>query len=337
MIRSSRPPIGRIVALVVAMSAAIATASCAYPSELAPVPSTAERVHRAGTHTDHVIVISVDGLRPDAIGRYRAKTMQRLIAEGSHSLEAVTIMPSKTLPSHTSMLTGTELGTHGVTWNDERMDDHGHVATPTIFGSAKRAGFHTAAFFGKSKFQHLAVPGTLDHARVPGGWLGRSLADATVDAVEEYLKQEQPNLLFVHLGEPDFMGHAFGWMTTPYGWAVREADAEIGDLLEAADHAFGAGNYTVLITADHGGHGRSHGSEDPRDVTIPWIAWGKGVAAGTTLPAGIRTMDTAATALWLLGAEAGPESVGRAVTAAFTPAHVGTSVEVPQAQDPRTF
>ena len=110
--------------------------------------------------------------------------------------------------------------------------------------------------------------------------------------------------MFVHLADPDFAGHAFGWMSGAYGWAVGSADHQIGELLEAADRAFGPGEYTVIVTADHGGHGRNHGSDDPRDVTIPWIAWGKGVARGRTLPAGIRTFDTAVTALSLLGVDA---------------------------------
>lgn len=269
--------------------------------------------------TEHVVVISIDGLRPDAIERFGAKTLQRLMREGSHSLEATTILPSRTLPSHTSMLTGTEPDVHGVTWNSEQMEDHGHVATPTIFAAAKAAGYHTAAFFSKSKFEHLAVPGTLDHVQAPDNLLGKWTADQTVDDVEEYLEGHVPNLLFVHIGEPDFVGHVFGWMSLPYGLAVREADEEVGQLLEAVDEAFGKGNYTVILTADHGGHGRDHGSADARDTTIPWIAWGRGVAAGVTLEAGIRTMDTAATALWLLGLEGGTGTVGRSVTTAFEP------------------
>jgi arylsulfatase A-like enzyme len=73
----------------------------------------------------------------------------------------------------------------------------------------------------------------------------------------------------------------------------------------------------VLLTADQGGHGWSHGSSDPRDVTIPWIAWGEGVRAGTRVPNGVRTMDTAATALWLLGLPA--LGVGQPVQTAFQP------------------
>jgi arylsulfatase A-like enzyme len=215
------------------------------------------------------------------------------------------------------MLTGQEPEDHGVTWNSEQMEDHGHVVAQTIFGAASDAGFSTAAFFSKAKFAHLAVPGTLDHVQVPGGLLGKSRASSTVDHVERYLRTARPNLLFVHIGEPDFAGHVFGWMSTAYGWAVRTADEQVAELLSATDRAFGAGNYTVLITADHGGHGRNHGSEDARDVTIPWIIWGRGVTPDTRLPAGIRTVDSAATALWLLGVEPGGEIAGRVVTGAF--------------------
>jgi predicted AlkP superfamily pyrophosphatase or phosphodiesterase len=299
----------------------VALAPALIAGAAAPTPPAAPGPIMPGLMSDHVIVISVDGLRPDAIEKFGATNLQRLMREGSYSLEATTITPSKTLPSHTSMLTGTDPAEHGVTWNSEEMDEHGHVATPTIFAAAKAAGFHTAAFFSKSKFQHLAVPGTLDHAQAPGGLLGKWLADRTVDDVEDYLESNRPNLLFVHVGEPDFVGHVAGWMSKPYGWAVREADEEIGELLESAEEAFGAGNFTVILTADHGGHGRDHGSADVRDVTIPWIVWGKGVAAGTTLSSGIRTMDTAATALWLLGVKAPAGGVGQPVERAFEVSH----------------
>lgn len=302
-------------ALVPAVTIAAApTASLAPRAAIAGTDSSA--VH--GFVSDHVIVISVDGLRPDAIERFGARTLQRLMREGSYSLEAMTIMPSKTLPSHTSMLTGTEPEAHGVTWNSEELDEHGHVATPTIFAAAKQAGFHTAAFFSKSKFLHLAVPGTLDYVQAPDGWLGKFSADRTIDDAERYIEAHRPNLVFVHVGEPDFAGHLIGWMSAPYGWAVREADQEIGELLITAEQVYGAGNFNVIVTADHGGHGRGHGSEDPRDVTIPWIVWGKGVNPATVLEPGIRTMDTAATALWILGVDAPEAGVGRAVEAAFT-------------------
>lgn len=269
-----------------------------------------------GVTTDHVVVISIDGLRPDAIEKFGAATLQRLMREGSYTLNAKTIMPSKTLPSHTSMLTGAEPDEHGITWNENETDQHGHVAVPTMFADAHARGFRTAAFFSKGKFNHLNVPNTLDHIQVPGG-NDKWSAEQTVAHVEEYLGRERPNLMFVHFGEPDYAGHKFSWMSQPYARAVSKADRAVSQVLEAADRAFGAGNYSVIVTADHGGSGWNHGSRDPRDVTIPWIAWGEGVRGGTVLADGIRTMDTAATSLWLLGV---PESsVGEPVQAAFAP------------------
>jgi len=162
------------------------------------------------------------------------------------------------------------------------------------------------------------VPGTFDHAQAPGGWWGRWSAERTTrDLARDLEGGARPGLLFVHLGEPDFAGHLVGWGSGSYARAVRRADAAVAAVLGAADRAFGRGAYTVILTADHGGHGRNHGSADPRDRTIPWIAWGDGVAPGGPLPAGIRTMDTAATALWLLGLGVPAAWSGRPVLAAF--------------------
>jgi arylsulfatase A-like enzyme len=282
--------------------AVVLSAACARPTQSVTTTTAAGSLSAVGTSgaTDHVVIVSVDGLRPDAIIRFKAAMIGRLAREGSHSFAATTINPSKTLPSHTSMLTGEGPEEHGIKWNTNETDTHSHVAVPTVFALARERGLRTAAFFSKGKFNHLEVPGTLDHTQAPNG-NGRWSAERTVRDVERYLAKTRPNLLFVHLGEPDYAGHFWGWMSWMYGRAVRTADAAVARLVAASDGAFGAGNYTFLLTADHGGHGRTHGSDRPEDVTIPWIVWGEGVRSGTELPRGIRTMDTAGTALWLLG------------------------------------
>jgi arylsulfatase A-like enzyme len=270
--------------------------------------------------TRHVVIVSVDGLRPDAITRFGARTIQRLARDGRATLDARTILPSRTLPAHTSMLTGLTPDRHGITWNDDQVVGRGLVPVPTVFAIARAHGLRTAAFFGKAKFHHLMVPGTLDYAQAPTGWWGRWSATRTARDVRRHLERgARPELLFVHFGEPDFAGHAAGWMTSGYGRAVRSADGAVAQVAAAADAAFGRGGYTLIVTADHGGHARTHGSGRAADVTIPWVAWGAGVAIGPALPAGIRTMDTAATALWLLGIPVPRGLDGRPVVAAFEP------------------
>jgi arylsulfatase A-like enzyme len=222
------------------------------------------------------------------------------------------------------MLTGVDVEDHGITWNSEELDEHGHVDVPTVFAVAKEHGFHTAAFFSKTKFHHLEAPNSLDYVKSPKGGLltGRFMAERTTQYVEDYLESSapSPNVMFVHIGEPDYAGHLFGWMSLVYGEAVRQADNAVAEIVDEANDRFGGGNYTLIVTADHGGHGRDHGSNDPRDTTIPWIVWGKGVQPGGELSHDVRTMDTAATALWMLGIETPRDWVGRPVAAAFTEA-----------------
>ena len=273
-----------------------------------------------GRVTDHVIVISVDGLRPDAITKYNATTLQRLMREGRYSLTAQTISISRTLPAHTSMLTGVDADVHGIHWNSDKTGNFGYVKVPTVFGMAHQAGFSTAAIFSKTKFHHLEAPNTIDYVKSPKGKLALLPwpAQRTADYVEQYLSHAKPNLLFVHIAETDFAAHQFGWMSGTYGRAIGEADLAVSRIIAKADDTFGRGRYSVVLTSDHGGHDKTHGTTDPRDMTIPWIVWGAGVQHGDTL-SGIRTMDTAATILWMLGVSTPESWTGRTVAAAFEP------------------
>jgi predicted AlkP superfamily pyrophosphatase or phosphodiesterase len=268
----------------------------------------------------HVILVSIDGLRPDAVAAFDAPTLQKLIREGSFTLRASTITPSTTLPSHTSMLTGVPPERHGVLWNNVLDAPSDHIDQKTVFGVARASGYVTAAFFSKPKFQPLQQADALDYTQAPRGWWGSWKSSRTVADVEQYLTASRPNLLFVHLADPDQAGHASGWMSEAYGRAVRDTDAAVARLLSACDGAFGKGEYTVIVTADHGGHDRGHGSADPRDVTIPWIVWGRGVKTTELRGVSIRTMDTASTILWLLGLDEPTDWLGRPVTDAFVAA-----------------
>ncbi|HEY0970009.1 MAG TPA: alkaline phosphatase family protein [Gemmatimonadales bacterium] len=314
--------------IVTAAAMTLAALGACFPG---PPPSTGPAP--AGRVTQHVVIVSIDGLRPDAIERFGATTIQRLMREGAYTLDARTILPAKTLPSHTSMLTGVPPSVHGVDWNTDRTgearDEHGEVPTPdslavpTVFELAHDAGFVTAAFFSKAKFHHLQTPGSLDYTQAPRLTLVPWGAERTVGDAAAYVRRYRPNLVFVHIGEPDYAGHAVGYMSWVYGENVRIADRALERLVQAADDAYGAGDYTLIVTADHGGHGHGHGEDVPTDVTIPWIAYGEGVRAGTVLGPGVSTMDTAATALWLLGVPVPEWWEGEPVERAFVEGGAG--------------
>ena len=315
LLRASHPS---RVAFHAALAASLA--GCSWSERLQPplLPPPADVARTAHVPlTEHVVVVSIDGLRPDAIAAMHAPTLQRLVAEGASSLQASTILPSKTLPSHTSMVTGVLPARHGITWNTDETATMGVVRVPTMFSLAHAQGRTTAAVFAKSKFHHLEVPGSLDYVHSPAGDSESWTVDETVPAVEGHLATSRPNQLFVHVAEPDYAGHASGWMGARYAAAVARADSALARVVAAADGAFGGGEYTLMVTADHGGHAHGHGSASVADVTIPWLVWGEGTRAATRLPVRVRTMDTAATALWLLGVAVPEDWDGMPVSEAF--------------------
>jgi len=120
------------------------------------------------------------------------------------------------------------------------------------------------------------------------------------------------DLIFIHLPDVDLVGHASKWMSPEYLTAVRRADAAVGRILSTL-----SADTTVIVTADHGGHPEGHGSDSPQDTTIPWVIAGPSVAKGRALAAGIRTVDTAATAAFVLGTALQPDAAGRPIYEAF--------------------
>jgi predicted AlkP superfamily pyrophosphatase or phosphodiesterase len=292
--------VSRIV--VLGFTALTGLSGCAGPHYLTSRPlDIAALKAPIASITRNVILVSIDGLRPDAIKKFEAPTLLRLMREGSYSMTARTILPSSTLPSHTSMLSGEPPEQHHVTWNNVVTAEKDLVDFSTVFSVARAHGYRTAAFFSKAKFSPLQLPGSLDYSQAPGGWWGKWASTRTVGDIKTYLKTEKPNLLFVHLPDPDTAGHSSGWMSAAYGRAVNATDTALDNLLDAADEAYGKDNYSVVVTADHGGHGYGHGTSDPLDVTIPWIAWGRGVDSGEMEDVTINTFDTAPTVLWMLG------------------------------------
>lgn len=269
-----------------------------------------------------VLLISWDGLRPDAIEKAPAPNLLRMIQEGTYCPKAQTIFPSATLPSHTSMLTGLTVEKHKVLWNSYVKGLK--ITAPTILDIATDAGMECAMAAGKEKFYHYVeghkVKTYIGETPDGGGdWSAKNLTPKVID----YIKEKRPRLVFLHYRDPDSAGHKYGWMSDEQMAAIRNCDEALGTLLAAidADPEY-KGKTTILVSADHGGHDKTHGSLDPIDMTIPWIAWGADVAVGKLLEKPVHTYDSAATVLYLLGLEIPADWDGKPVlTALFPRAH----------------
>ena len=240
-----------------------------------------------------VVIVSVDGLRPDLITPDDTPHVHRLAREGAATLEAQTVRPSLTLPAHTSMVCGLVPERHQVLWNKHRPD-RGYVEVRTIFDAAREAELGTALFSGKEKLWHLADPRALDHA------VARRVKDAELMGLAvAYLEEHRPHLMMIHLADADYGGHRHGWGTAGHRLAIQEADRTVGLLVDALERLDLAKSSVVILTADHGGEGRVHKHGRPSDMAVPWIAWGGGIAARKLPP--VCVTATAPVALRILG------------------------------------
>ena len=248
---------------------------------------------------DHALIISVDGLRPDVMLRARTPNLRRLMESGSFTMWARTVPRSVTLPSHTSMLTGVTPERHGVLWNGD-LPEPAHPRVPTIFEIAKRAGVTTAMVAGKTKFVALERFGTVDWS---------SIAKATDEdvscAAASILMEHRPGITVVHFPGSDAAGHSKGWGGPEQIEAIEKIDGAIGLLLDTLEQTGLRKSTVVILSADHGGAGKSHGPNDPRSRHIPWIISGPGIRKNydLTLDAAltVNTEDTCATACFFLG------------------------------------
>jgi hypothetical protein len=269
----------------VLLAAALAASLTACSSE----PTVAELRSDSSAARSQVLVISVDALNPDALRRLGpegAPSFHRLMDEGASTLNARSqVELTKTLPNHTSMVTGRRIdprqGGHGVDWNvhvggttvrkaaGERVD--------SIFSVVHRAGLDSALFATKQKFSLFARSWpSIDEVTVREG------QDAAVTtALRSDLVEHDRDFTFVHLGAPDRAGHAHGFMSSSYLGAVRRTDALLGSVLATIDEHDALDDLVVVLTSDHGGLGHDHDDPtSPANYRVPFMAWGHGVGHG---------------------------------------------------------
>lgn len=241
-----------------------------------------------------VLLILVDGMRPDALEQI--PQAQRMIEKSAYTMRARTVMPSVTLPCHMSLFHSVDPARHGTTTN---------TYTPQVrpvkgLCEVLSANGKTCAFFYNwEELRDLSRPASLTFSHFcSGGSLGYEKTNGMVtDAAIECLTGNEVDFAFLYLGYSDAAGHQYGWRSREYQKALESSWADIERIVRVLPD-----DYTVIVTADHGGHDRTHGTDLPEDMTIPLIMTGKAFPAGKEIEhADINIMDIAPTVVSLLG------------------------------------
>lgn len=250
------------------------------------------------------LLFSIDGMRPDAMLRARTPVIDRLIREGSHTLKARTVMPSVTLPCHTSMFRGVDVARHGITTN---IFIPLARPVPSVFDVAAQHGRKCGMFYNWGPLRDLCHPDSLRFAYLDGS--STEASDGRVArTAAEHIVGDGLDFAFVYLGFTDTTGHDHGWISDAQLQAIENADQCVGVVLQACANADITPN--VILQSDHVGHERSHGTEMDEDMTIPWIHWGPRAKPGHTILESVRIFDTCVTLAELMEIPNAPEWEG---------------------------
>lgn len=106
----------------------------------------------------HVVLISIDGLRPEFYKdpQWSMVNLRQAMETGAYSDGVTGVFPTVTYPSHTTIVTGVKPLKHGVYYNTppEPLEitgkwiwDYKTIKVPTIFSAAEEKGLKTASVF----------------------------------------------------------------------------------------------------------------------------------------------------------------------------------------------
>lgn len=242
--------------------------------------------------SEKVILVLVDGMRPDGMMQCGHLFVKTLLEQSTYSLDAQTVMPSVTLPCHMSLFHSVDPQRHGIltnTYVPQVRPITGLVDQLDLYGKK------CAMFITWEELRDLSRPDHLHRELCINLHKTKNADRAITDAAIPYIKEEQPDFLFLYLGNTDEDGgHDTGWMSETYLQVVNKAIGCIEDVYNSLPEG-----YTLIVCADHGGHDRTHGHNIPEDMTIPVLFCGPKFEKGKTL-SGVSIKDIAPTIAKLL-------------------------------------
>lgn len=249
-----------------------------------------------------VILILIDSLRADAFKKINEEENFDFLKESTYCLETQTIMPSWTVPCHYSLF-------HSIPSEEHAILDNSYMpqvrATNGLFEALSIGGKTTAMFYSYENLRDMVKPGFNGFSLyIRQSFYGRQDNELTNRAIEE-IKRYGFDFTFLYLGWTDIIGHKSGWMSDDYIDTATNALRCTKQVLEALGD-----EYTIVLMADHGGHGRSHGSAAPEDMTIPLLFMGKDMEKGKKLESA-SLLDVTPTIANMLGVKQEEDWVGK--------------------------
>ncbi|MER5299753.1 alkaline phosphatase family protein [Streptomyces lasiicapitis] len=265
-------------------------------------------VARAAARKPKVLVIGLDGALLNRIKDAAAPTLKSLMTDGltaPSALYAGPLAPTSSGPGWSTLITGVWPDKHKVLNNDFTGHDLARYPDFMTRIEAAKPSLNTYAVSSWAPITDTIFSPKVD-ARVSTP--AAEYDTGTTARAVARLKDTDPDAVFVQLDNIDHAGHSDGAASQAYLDAIRTADGQVGQMLDAVASraSYGDEDWLIMITADHGhtdagGHG---GSSWPERQTF-LIARGGGATAGSVRH-DVRMPDVAVSALAHLGVAVDP-------------------------------
>lgn len=216
----------------------------------------------------HVVLFVLDGVRPDRLLAANTPNMDNLVADGSYTWNAITVVPSVTLSAIPSIFTGANPDVHKVN------DWAGQIWAETIIEVFEEAGLPTAI---------------IDQDPILGGYTATYCTGYQTRPNEfeyyttmaiDYFKENNPFFITLYDPEPDEMAHEHGDQSEQYLSAIERADNQIGRIMNMLRELGVYDQTLIVITPDHGMTGYDHEAGTVTDMRVFSIFRGPGVKQG---------------------------------------------------------
>ncbi len=291
----------------------------------------------------NVLLVTLDTTRADRLGVYGfdevdTPVIDGLAARGVTFMRAYASTPL-TLPSHTSLFTGTHPPYHGV------RDNGAHIAPEglqTLAESFQQAGYRTGAFVGAfvldsrwglaQGFDRYFDEFELPRQRMISLSTVQRSGSEVVDTALAWAREDDttPFFMWVHLYDPHtpydppepFRSR---YADQPYVGEIAWTDSVVGRLTSWLDDSGRSDDTYVVVAADHGESLGEHGENEhglllyESAIRVPLI-----IATPFDEPQGIQRqelvslIDVMPTVLELTGLEVPEEVHGRSLVPLFT-------------------
>ena len=239
----------------------------------------------------HVVLISIDGMRPasyTSAGPAQIPTLRALMARGAYARGVIGVLPTVTYPSHTTMITGVPPAVHGIvnnTWLDPENRAAGawywyarDIKVPTLPGLIRASGMTAAAVSwpvtvgmdldynipehfrsrhpeALSLLRALSTPGhVIDgyESSLPAPMPWPPTDNERAGMAAWIVRTFKPHFTMLHIFDNDSASHEYGHDSPEALAALERSDAHVATMLDAVKAAGIAERTDVVVVSDHG-------------------------------------------------------------------------------------